>query len=271
MDKRQVTETKFDPDSKVERSTRTVKESGQNQNGSAANAVTVEQNIPQEVQQSTDGGGAQSKSEKKDETVNYEVNSSQTATVSDDYSIERISVALVLNRQALAGAAEATAASPAPDEKLASISNMVKSAVGFVEKRGDVVDVSAFDFVDNGTALEPLPGPGFGEIISGNLGTLINALAFLIGTLIVILLGLRPSMKLIVGQGQPEQLSSPDPMSALPMQNAQVDFASNFAADTPASPEDPSRSKLNKAVELDLDRAAQVLKQWLDQPGNEAA
>jgi flagellar biosynthesis/type III secretory pathway M-ring protein FliF/YscJ len=31
------------------------------------------------------------------------------------------------------------------------------------------------------------------------------------------------------------------------------------------------RKKLNKVVEIDVDRAAQVLKQWLDRPSRDAA
>src|SRR5262249_32218879 len=52
LDKRQTNETAFDPESKVERSVRVVKESGNSQNANNKWSVSVEQNVP------SDGQGA---------------------------------------------------------------------------------------------------------------------------------------------------------------------------------------------------------------------
>src|SRR5690606_31650955 len=59
IDKRQISETTFDPDSKVERSLRVVKETGRQENTASRSPVGVEQNVPD---QGADGaGGDQSK------------------------------------------------------------------------------------------------------------------------------------------------------------------------------------------------------------------
>jgi flagellar M-ring protein FliF len=270
MDKRQITETKFDPESKVERSTKTTKESDQSQNQSSADAVTVEQNVPQEIQSAPAASGGQQKSEKKEETINYEVNSSQLATVSEDYKVERLSIAVVINKQALFKGQDGNPGEAKVAEYLKLIANIVKSATGFDEKRGDTVDVSAFDFVQEDATLEPLAGPGMMELAKGNLGTIINALAFLAGMVITILMGLRPALKMILAKPETALPPGLGEQKALPQGDAAAASESVLPAGLePAA--DRSRDTLNKAVELDIDRAAQVLKQWLDQPEKDAA
>lgn len=263
-DRRQITETQFDPESKVERSLRTIKETDENNNSSGASSVSVAQNIPQEAAQPSSGETAKERKERKEETANYEMNSRQTATESVGYSVEKLSMAVLLNKQVLLKAQGAT-----PDEtKLAAqitdIEVLVKSAIGFDEKRGDTVKVWATDFVEE--ELEPVvdTSSGFLSTVQGHLGTIINALTLLTGFVLVILLGLRPTVKAILDASSPLQVGGPaDPMGGIVAQDA---FA---GSDDPmligAQPMN-AKDRLNKAVELDVDRAAHVLKQWVGKP-----
>jgi flagellar M-ring protein FliF len=274
-DKRQINETNFDPESKVERSSRTVKSSDSSSEGMAGTSVSVDQNIPQEV---TPGGGADTASKKresKEETVNYEVNSKQVTTAVDGYKVEKLSIAVVVNRQVLL-----KMQGDNPDEtKLAAalkeIEAVAKSAAGYDEKRGDIMHVSAVDFIPEDTTLEPLAGAGVFETFKGNLGTIINALAFIIVTLLVLLLGLKPTLRAVVKMGNSNSLSANDQSAdILPAQNRQAALGAPERSSVGVSGEtagDGPRDRLNRVIGGDTDRAAQVLKQWLNTKSDEAA
>ncbi len=79
-DRRQTNETVFDPESRVERSVRVVRESGDSQNSTSDNATGVEQNIPQEEIASKNGDSSSEKTDKREELTNYELNSKTVST-----------------------------------------------------------------------------------------------------------------------------------------------------------------------------------------------
>ncbi|NJM28719.1 MAG: flagellar M-ring protein FliF [Rhizobiales bacterium] len=146
-DKRQTTETNFDPESKIERSLKTVKESQENQNSTGSETTSVAQNIPQEPTAPSGGDSSREKKDRKEETANYELNSKQVAVESVGYTIERLSLSILLNKQTLLKSQGA-----APDEaklvnQVQEIESLVRSAVGFNEKRGDSIKVVAADFI----------------------------------------------------------------------------------------------------------------------------
>ncbi|MBG1233187.1 flagellar M-ring protein FliF [Aestuariivirga litoralis] len=288
-DKRQINQTNFDPESKVERSMRTVKSSDQSSDSGNGSNISVDQNIPQEVKPGTAGGGADSKKkESKEETVNYELNSVQTATESQGFRIEKQSIAVVINKQALAkllGGANGQVDQSKLDAQVKDIEDTVKTAAGYDEKRGDTIHVTAVDFAPEDATLEPLAGPSFVEILKGNLGTMINALALIITAVVVLMLGVKPVLKFLAEIG-PSSAAPPmlggdmggmgNAMGSLPMGGnsmgmpATADFGAAFGLSDNPSADDP-RARLNRVVGGDVNRAAQVMKQWLADGANEAA
>jgi flagellar M-ring protein FliF len=270
-DRRQVTETNYDPESKVERSSKTTKASDSTNNTANAQSVSAEQNIPQEVKGPDVGDSNSAKKESKEETVNYEVNSKQIATVSNGYSVQKLSLAIVLNKLALLKAQGESPDDTKIAQQLTDIESIAKSAAGFDDKRGDVISVTAVEFIAEDASLEPLAGPGFAEILMGNFGTLVNAASLLLALLLVILVGLRPALRLILDTSNTTAHLAPASAGALapPLDSSQ---ASGQAPPKLVTRDlGGPRDKLNKVVEIDVDRAAQVLKQWLDRPAQDAA
>src|SRR5581483_11945816 len=104
MDKRQINETSFDPESRAERSTRVVKEAGSQQNSNNRSAVGVEQNLPAEQTGSSSGDQSRRSNERREELRNYELSSKTIQTISEGYKIEHLAVAVVVNRKRLAAA-----------------------------------------------------------------------------------------------------------------------------------------------------------------------
>ena len=95
-DTRQVAETVFNPDGRVERSTRTVKENQSTQNSTAPSSASVTQNVPQAKAPASDGKQSNEETQKKEDLTNYEVSSKTTTTMSSaGYGVEHLSVAVV--------------------------------------------------------------------------------------------------------------------------------------------------------------------------------
>ena len=274
-DKHQISETNFDPESKVERSVRSIKSSDLSNDGTSNQSVSVDQNIPQEIKPQASGDSASKKKENKEETINYEVNSKQVSTQSAGYIVKRQSLAVVVGRQALLKSQGRT-----PDEKkipdqIKEIEAIVKSAAGIDEKRGDILYVSVIDFAPEDTSLEPLVGPSISETLKGNLGTIINAFALITTVALILLLGVKPAMKILLtnsisssGMAQIGSLGmaglSNGSQKSLPMR---ADLDSTFVGagmnEGYARAANDPRNRLNEVIGGDVDRAAQVLRQWL--------
>ena len=80
-DKKETTQTTYDPESRVERSVRTVKETQSSQNNSTQSPTSVGRNVPQPTPSQGDGKQAAEDSNKKEELTNYELSSKVTSTV----------------------------------------------------------------------------------------------------------------------------------------------------------------------------------------------
>ncbi|KQZ87002.1 flagellar M-ring protein FliF [Mesorhizobium sp. Root157] len=277
-DSRQTEETIFDPNSRVERSVQTVRNNEASSQKQASSPASVEQNLPETQPVTTDGPQSTSQNDRKEEITNYEINSKRIATVSNGYTVNRMSVAVVVNQQRLATILGKDATPEQIASRVADIRKMVASATGFDEKRGDVIDVSAVEFIDglDGQAIEQ---PGILESIGHYTGTLINAGAFIIVVFLVAFFGLRPMAAALTAQtnavaaiGGPSfdevQRSLPTPDAASVAGAAQAALADgSFTAPAPL---DDLRRKLRPApqerlarmVDLNEERTAQILRKW---------
>ncbi len=283
-DRRQVSERIFDPESRVERSTRSIRETAQSQDSTNQTPVGVEQDV-RAADETATGTGEKSVDEKdrREELTNYEINEKTISTTSDGYEVERLSIAVVINRQRILEAIGENATDDQVDARIGEIEALVASASGFSSERGDQLKVTAVDFLDTGSALEPIPAPGFGEMFMRQSGTLINALTILAVAVLLIWFGLKPAIRAIVAVPPVKDDNEVDPFDSpntdlLDSLNFDVgaapasdDIAQMVGMD-PAYLEDLTRNqatspkaRLEKLVDFDEAHAAQVLKQWIHQ------
>lgn len=294
-DRKQISETAFDPNSRVERSIRTIKESGEAENASGSDAVSVEQNIPVEETPKSNGDNSRERKDRKEELTNYEINSKSIATTSEGYGIDHLSVAIVVNRGQIAKSLGDAASDTTIEEKISEIERLSSSAAGLVKDRGDVIEVSAVAFSTDAEALTPVEGNGTLDVLAGHLGSIVNATALIVISLLVLLLGFRPALRVILNQSalppaydQAQLLPGARPLPQIddlssPNRNRSGAIAS--ATESPSTTDRPDpvldsltrgaahdpTDRLVKIVELDPDRAVQVLKQWLNEPKGNAA
>jgi len=277
-DKVSTNETIFNPDSKVERSTRTVRETEVSQNRAGQRPTTVQQNLPEETVRSDSGDSSSEDNQRREELTNYEISSKTIQTISDGYSIRNLSVAVLVNRSRIT-ALLGDGASPAEiDEKVAEIEQLVSSAAGFNKQRGDQIKVAAVSFVDDSGVLQPVPGPSLAEILMRQFGTVVNALTILALCAMLIWFGLRPAVRMLIARHQADMEIQREQMAALAAAEAakelkaveQEEMMQQHALEDNSGqplielPRTPQR-KLEQIVELSEEQAAAVLKQWLRQ------
>ena len=284
-DSQQTQETKYDPDSKVERSVRTTKDLSSSQQNQQDSAATVEQNVPQAAPQS--GGNtpqSQDKSDKREEQTNYEINSKTTATVRNGYRIDKLSIAVVVNKGRLAQMVGQPADQAKIDAYLAEMQKIVTSAAGVDPSRGDIVTVNAMDFLDEQLLSDSASGPTVMEMLSANLAGIINSLAFVAVAALIVWFGFRPLVRSLGGgvsssETLPEAagLELPDFAPAGAGGGALMDgFGSDFGFDSTDDllsmgdddgnfnrrlKEGPER-RLSRMVEMSEERAAKILRKW---------
>jgi len=280
-DTRQTEETIFDPESRVERSVQVVRANENNSQKTAAAPASVDQNLPEaETGTSTAGPETSSASDRKEETTNYEMNSKRIATVSNGYSLTKMSISVVVNQTRLATILGKDAKPEDVAARIAEIQKMVASATGFSEPRGDIINVSAVEFIDGLDGAEAY-SPGIMEWFSAQTGTMINALAFVVVAFLVAWFGLRPMVAAAVRpapaalpapsfEDVQRSLPTPDPaVAAIADQNA---GAANMAAgarqrsnaidDLRQKIKPAPQDRLTRMVDLNEERSAQILRKW---------
>jgi len=267
-DKRQTNETAFDPESRVERSLRVVKESSNAQNQANRTPVGVEQNLPEEEVASRTGDLSTRSNERREELTNFELNTKTIATVSDGYRVEAITVAVVINRKRLLSVLGEDADATALDSHLKGIERLVGSAVGLVPDRGDQITVAAVDFFMDGQPLEPV-GLSFGEMLLSQSGTIVNALAILAATMLLVWFGLRPAMRAVLEPSAIAAASVPGGRleaapGDLPSGESSLPGAEpNLIADLKSKLGRTPQKRLEQMVDFDEEQAAAILKQWM--------
>jgi flagellar M-ring protein FliF len=276
-DSRQTNETIYNPESRVERSVRVVKQNQTSQNSSAQSPTTVTQNVPQTKSPAEDGKQSNEENKKQEETTNYELSSKTITTVSGGYALENLSIAVLINRASLTASLGDKATPEAVDKQISELEKLVSTAAGLRRDRGDSIKLTAVDFIDAGHDLEPFSGPGVGEILAHQAGTAINALAIVGVAILLMYFGLRPMMQALLEQPEMIQTISPgllatesygggssDENSALSELTTAPD--AGMIEDFGSRQKNPSQQRLEQMVELDEGHAAAILKQWMREP-----
>src|SRR4051812_48226119 len=199
-DRRQTNETTYDPESRAERSVRTIRENEKSQNAARQTPTTVEQNVPNNRPDAAGGTQSVEEKNKREDVTNYEMSTKTVTTVSDGYNVSRLSIAVLINRPRLVAAlgGHATATPTAIESKVAEIEQIAAMAAGIDKQRGDQIRVSAVELRERGRDMEPIPPMGLSEILARQLGNIINAAAILLMAVLLIWFGLRPAINSIL-------------------------------------------------------------------------
>jgi flagellar M-ring protein FliF len=253
-----IVEQSFDPDQQVVRSTenRTENQSGTENDGN----VGVENNIPEALADGDGQGGTTSNRSEADEVVQYEIGNTRREIVREAGEVRRMTVAVLVNGIYNVEGSDVAYAERTPEE-LARLTELVKSAVGFEEARGDSVSVDSMRFMDYSMDLGDPIDMTITQQLTENMVPIIRGLLGLLIVALVLILGVRPMLRRLA---EPEQIAAPEEATALTadgetgdpdlleQQNSQGKPRAMLSSDLPDSL-NPNRAAANAMVDTGYD------------------
>lgn len=289
-DSQQIQETIFDPESRVERSTRITRENQQSNQSSTQAPATVEQNIPDQTPTTSAGPKSSDQAERKEEQTNYEINQKTISTVRNSYSVEKLSIAVVVNKARVASMLGGQPTDADVNAYIAELRQIVDTAAGLDADRGDTASITTMEFLASELLTADAAQPGFMDALQAQIGTIINAIAFIAVAALLVFFGFRPLMGATFGsrakiesEEEADDLGlelpdfSPQPMGAggaggVAMEGFGADFGFDGGSDMDLEMEESEVSsrrikegperRLARMVEINEERAAKILRQW---------
>ena len=135
------TQERYDPEGQVVRSTQNVTNSSKTTE--QASTVTVQNNLP-----NADAGkeGAGTSENRQEETTNYEIAKVVRTVVRDQPRLSRVNIAVMVDGVTAKGEDGAPVWKERSADEIGRITRLVRTAIGFDEKRGDHVEVVSMRF-----------------------------------------------------------------------------------------------------------------------------
>jgi flagellar M-ring protein FliF len=206
FDLNRITQTsdKFDPDGRVVRSSQSREETSASNQGNN-NEVTVGNELPGANQRQPAAAAAanaspRDQSRKTEEIVNYEISKTTKTEVIEGGRLNRLSVAVLVDGTYAKDDKGNVTYQPRSKEELDQIAALVRSAIGFDQKRGDQVQVVNLRFAE--TAANPIVEPtgwmSMLHLTKDDIMSLIETLVMAVLGLIVLLLVVRPLVRRII-------------------------------------------------------------------------
>jgi len=203
FDFNRVTQTsdKYDPEGRVVRSSQTREESSQTAD-SREGQVTVGNELPgAQKNQPAEGAGKNDQAKKIEEIVNYEISRTTKTETIEGGRVNRISVAVLVDGTYTRNDKGEMVYAPRAKEEIDRIAALVRSAIGFDQKRGDQVEVVNLRLAEapQNIISEPKNWYDFLQFTKDDIMRGIELAVMLLLGLIVLLIVVRPMIRRIVG------------------------------------------------------------------------
>lgn len=151
FDRISTNEEIFDPEGQVVRSAQTNSENSLERDG-VADDVSVQNNLPGVGGDLLAENKPSAENTRTEELTNFEISKTVRNTVREVGETKRLSVAVLVDGRYTTNAEGVKTYAERPAEELKAIEELVKSAVGFDESRGDVLSVKNLQFAEVDTA-----------------------------------------------------------------------------------------------------------------------
>ncbi|MFT4013894.1 MAG: flagellar basal-body MS-ring/collar protein FliF [Paracoccus sp. (in: a-proteobacteria)] len=255
-----LTEQRYDPEQRALISQESEESADQNTNAQAG-TVTAASNLPEGQQDK----GQQNRSQRSEtrQRSNFEVSKITREINRQPGATRRLTVAVLVNGVTETAPDGTARLAPREEAELQSLRELVASAVGFDEARGDAITVKSLPFAqlsDAGTSA------GEGGLLSRlDLNGLIKLALVGFFALALALFLLRPALRARGSQAQAKLDGSaplplePPPMPPLSAAVPEIDF-------TPSGqPEDPV-ARLKELMKSRKDESLKILSGWIEKP-----
>nr|WP_247893413.1 flagellar basal-body MS-ring/collar protein FliF [Azospirillum endophyticum] len=276
----------FDPESQVVRSTQTVTESNESSDRDPLAPVTVDQNLPTAQASSSASPLSSNKSNRNEETINYEITKTTKSHVREAGQVRRLSVAVLVDGTYQLSKDAPPAYQPRSEQEVESIKALVRSAVGLDAVRGDSLEVINMRFWSPDDDIQK-PEELFMGMTKDDLFRIAEMVVLGIVAVLIILLVIRPLIsrafekaemqeedemdRLLTDQaGMPAALAAPTGALAqdLALEAAQADEELEQMIDinrVEGRVRASSLRKVGEIVDKHPEEAVSILRNWLYQ------
>ena len=182
-----ITERKFDPEGRVAISSETEERS--KSSTEPGGEVTVASNLPEG--DAASGGQGKSQNSETRERINYEVSETQRELLRSPGAVRRMTVAVMVDGVVTVAADGTRTWTARPEEELQALRELVASAVGLDEARGDVMTLKSLEFQEVAEALGTeatsalLPSIGQVDVMSIIQTAVLALVALVLGLFVV--------------------------------------------------------------------------------------
>lgn len=283
-DHERIVQKTYDPTGRVIIATDNQNQSSTSNNKGAA-PVTVASNLPNgQANAGASGSTSQSQDTSTHERTNYEVSSTERQVERAPGNVRRLTVAVLVDGEMVTGPNGKQVWQPRPAAELATLKDLVASAVGFDQKRGDVITVKSLAF----QPVKPLGTTAAGSFFAGVIDPM-SAIQLAVLALVALALGLFVVRPILLSQrtGRPTLAppgEAPEEEDAIPQMNmalpqvltGEIDAGGDFfpgpmgllSADgdgfgAAADPNDPV-ARLRRLIEERQDETLEILKSWVE-------
>jgi flagellar M-ring protein FliF len=200
FDYNKITQTsdKFDPEGRVLRSSQTREES--TSNGVEGGQVTVNNELPGN-QGGNNSQQSRDQSKKSEETNNYEISRTTKTEVTEAGRVNRISVAVLVDGSYSKNEKGDVVYKERGKDELDRIATLVRSAIGFDQKRGDQVEVVNLKFAE-APAVAPISEPvgllGMMQFTKDDVMYVIELGVMMLLGLVVLFMVVRPLVRKVL-------------------------------------------------------------------------
>jgi flagellar M-ring protein FliF len=275
FDYNKITQTsdKFDPEGRVLRSTQTREESSVTAENNGQ--VTVNNELP--GNQSNNGAAqARDQSKKSEETNNYEISRTTKTEVTEAGRVNRISVAVLVDGSYSKNEKGEIVYQDRSKEQLDRIAALVRSAIGFDQKRGDQVEVVNLRFAE--APAVPLVGEPTGllgmlQFTKDDVMYVIELGVMMMLGLVVLFMVIRPLVKRILAS---EPVPAPAELPALTDGSAGEGSGQAMIPGAAAQLIDVAQiqgqvhaqavHRVGELAERNPNETASIVRQWLSEP-----
>lgn len=265
------TEERFDADNPALRSQQRVKEEGSGTGFWAVGTPGVRPNVPEGTPPLAGGNDGKATSSRQSETINNELSKTVTKMVAPTGEIKKLSVAVLVDGLYQTGSRGERQYVPRSAEELAKYREIVKSAVGYNETRGDRVDVADAPFdsqFDPEAALRGEEQRAFWSQVIRYGGFVLLGLAFFLFVarpLVQWLIGRHPTtvVDAVLPRTVQELEASMETPELLP-EAAEAVHAASAVPVQPARPTGPTlRARVIEQARKDPEHTVEILRMWL--------
>lgn len=266
------TSDKFDPEGRVLRSSQSREESSltaDNRDGQ----VTVNNELPGNQNPAGGTTPARDQTKKSEETNNYEISRTTRTEVTEAGRVNRISVAVLVDGIYSKNEKGEMVYQDRPKEQLDRIAALVRSAIGFDQKRGDQIEVVNLRFAE-APASVPLVEPtgllGMLQFTKDDVMYVIELAVMMLLGLVVMFMVIRPLVRrILASEPVPPAAALPAPTEGVgpdgqPLPNATVSMID--VAQVQGQVHAQSVHRVGELAERNPNETAAIVRQWLSEP-----